>query len=66
LNVLFEVEAGTLWPTGPRSAKTKPRKGYYYKQFEEIFESYGPDDEADADMAAAGKVVHIGHFKADT
>jgi hypothetical protein len=66
LNVLFEVEAGTLWPTGPRSAKTKPRKGYYYKQFEEIFESYSPDDEADADMAAAGKVVHIGHFKADT
>jgi len=68
LNRLFDLETGTVWPAGShkRGRGAPSGKGYYRRQFEELWDSYCPDDEGDEDIAEGDKVVRIGHFRTDT
>jgi hypothetical protein len=68
LHKLFDLETITVWPSGSRDRGrgAVSNKGYFYRQFEELWASYCPDDEGDDDVTEGDKIVHIGHFKADT
>jgi hypothetical protein len=68
LHKLFDLETITVWPAGSRERGrgAASGKGYFRRQFEELWASYCPDDEGDEDIADADKIVHIGHFKTDT
>jgi hypothetical protein len=68
LRKLFDLETVTVWPAGSpeRGRGAASGKGYHYRQLEPLFDAYVPDGEGDEDIADADKIVHIGHFKADT